>query len=228
MNVQQSWLWTFSWLSAIRPTQPAAGWEAPPEVYEGRFGLYAAHVPDGHEVDPAAAARGLGEEWELLRVAIKPFPAYHFTHAFADATLSLVTQNSLMACDIAEVLCLVPEQIVPVVCEPAETKLTLRSDYDAKFSLPYIVGTMVTRRQFTLAELEPEALADPSSLAVATRVRYELDPTSTFPKHFCGEVIITTTDGRELRHRESVNRGADERPCRLRKSKRSSCRMSKS
>ena len=189
-----------------------ASWEAPPEVYEGRYGLYAAHVPDGHEVDPQAAARGLGEDWELLRVAIKPYPACHFTHAFADATLSLVTQNNLEAKDIAEIVCLVPEQIVPVVCEPAEMKLRPRSDYDAKFSLPYIVGTVVTRRQFTLAELEPEALSDRASLSVATKVRYQLDPSSTFPKHFCGEVIITTTDGRELRHRESVNRGADERP----------------
>lgn len=190
----------------------AAGWEAPPEVYEGRYGLYAAHVPDGHDVDPEAAARGLGDDWELLRVAIKPYPACHFTHAFADATLSLVTQNNLVAEDIAEIVCLVPEQIVPVVCEPAEMKLTPRSDYDAKFSLPYIVGTVVTRRQFTLAELEPEELSDPSSLSVAAKVRYQIDPSSTFPKHFCGEVIITTNDGRELRHRESVNRGADERP----------------
>jgi 2-methylcitrate dehydratase PrpD len=67
----------------------AAGWEAPPDVYEGRFGLYASHVPEGHKIDPEAAARGLGEEWELLRVAIKPFPACHFTHAFADATIAL-------------------------------------------------------------------------------------------------------------------------------------------
>ena len=190
----------------------AAGWEAPPEVYEGRFGLYASHVPDGHEVDPQAVARGLGEDWELLRVAIKPYPACHFTHAFADATLLLATQNNLTVEDIAEIVCLVPEQIIPVVCEPAEAKLIPRSDYDAKFSLPYIVGTVVTRRQFTLAELEPEALLDPSSLSVATKVRYKVDPNSTFPKHFCGEVIITTTDGRDLRHRESVNRGADERP----------------
>ncbi|GDX32207.1 hypothetical protein LBMAG15_11410 [Actinomycetes bacterium] len=190
----------------------AAGWEAPPEVYEGRFGLYASHAPDGHGVDPQAVARGLGEDWELLRVAIKPYPACHFTHAFADATLLLATQNNLTVEDIAEIVCLVPEQIIPVVCEPAEAKLIPRSDYDAKFSLPYIVGTVVTRRQFTLAELEPEALLDPSSLSVATKVRYKVDPNSTFPKHFCGEVIITTTDGRDLRHRESVNRGADERP----------------
>ncbi len=190
----------------------AAGWVAPPDVYEGRFGLYLAHVPNGHEVDIEAATRDLGEEWELLRVAIKPYPACHFTHAFIDATLTLVVENNLAADDVAEVVCLVPEQIVPVVCEPAEAKLTPSSDYDAKFSLPYVVGTAVTRRRFTLAELESEALLDPVSRAVASRVRYELDPNSTFPKHFCGEVVIKTADGREFAHRESVNRGADERP----------------
>ncbi len=190
----------------------AAGWEAPPDVYEGRFGLYASHVPEGHEIDPEAAVRGLGEDWELLRVAIKPFPACHFTHAFADATIALVTENDLRGEDIAEVVCLVPEQIIPVVCEPAEVKLTPRSDYDAKFSLPFVVGASATKRRFSLAELLPDALEDPATLAVASRVRYEVDPNSTFPKHFCGEVVLTTTDGRELRHRESVNRGADERP----------------
>lgn len=199
--------------TAITSTRfAAAGWEGPPDVYEGRFGLYAAHVPDGHAVDPEAAVRGLGEDWELLQVAIKPYPACHFTHAFADATLALVTENDLSADDIAEVMCLVPEEIVPVVCEPAEAKFTPQSDYDAKFSLPYVVGTTATRRQFTLAELEAPALLDSSSLAVAAKVRYEVDPNSTFPKHFCGEVIITTSDGRTLRHRESVNRGADDRP----------------
>ncbi len=199
--------------TALTATRFAAvGWESPPDVYEGRYGLYASHVPEGHEIDPEAAARGLGDEWELLRVAIKPFPACHFTHAFADATIALVTQNDLSGDDIAEVVCLVPEPIIPVVCEPADVKLTPRSDYDAKFSLPFVVGTSATKRRFTLAELLPEGLVDPASLAVASRVRYEIDPKSTFPKHFCGEVVITTTDGRELRHRESINRGADERP----------------
>jgi hypothetical protein len=60
--------------------------------------------------------------------------------------------------------------------------------------------------------LTPESLGDASILGLAGLVRYEVDPNSTFPKHFCGEVIVRTKDGRELRHRESVNRGADERP----------------
>lgn len=41
---------------------------------------------------------------------------------------------------------------------------------------------------------------------------YEVDPNSPFPKYYSGEVIVTTVDGRELRHREEVNRGASDRP----------------
>lgn len=190
----------------------AAGWEAPPDIYEGRFGLYAAHTPDGHEINLDAATAGLGEQWELLRVAVKPFPACHFTHAFADATIILVRDNGLTADDIEQITCLVPSQIIPVVCEPATAKLTPRSDYDAKFSLPFVAAASAIRQRFTLAELTPESLSDAGILALAERVRYEVDPNSTFPKHFCGEVVITTKDGRTLRHRESVNRGADERP----------------
>jgi len=43
-------------------------------------------------------------------------------------------------------------------------------------------------------------------------VKYEVDPNSPFPKYYSGEVIVTTTDGRELRHREEINRGASDRP----------------
>jgi 2-methylcitrate dehydratase PrpD len=147
--------------TALTATRFAAvGWEAPPDVYEGRFGLYATHVPEGHEIDLEAVVRGLGEEWELLRVAIKPFPACHFTHAFADATIALVTEHDLKPSDIAEIVCLVPEQVIPVVCEPAEVKLTPRSDYDAKFSLPFVVGARGARRRGQPGRRSEGALRD--------------------------------------------------------------------
>lgn len=190
----------------------AAGWQAPIEVYEGRYGLYPSHTPNGHSTEPEIAVRGLGDAWEILAVAIKPFPACHYSHAFIDAALSLVRKHGLDAAQIEDILCLVPEEIVPVVCEPAPAKLTPRSDYDAKFSLPFIVAASIVNRRFTLAELEPAARADPRILELTPRVRYRHDPASTFPTHFCGEVVIRTRDGRELRHRESVNRGAAERP----------------
>ena len=70
----------------------------------------------------------------------------------------------------------------------------------------------LTRRRFGLAELENEALHDETILGLAEKVIYEADPDSLFPRAYSGEVVVTTRDGKELRHREAVNRGAAERP----------------
>src|SRR5690606_1248549 len=59
---------------------------------------------------------------------------------------------------------------------------------------------------------EPECLSDPTTLGVASKVEYETDPASAFPKYYSGEVVVTLEDGRELRRREHVNRGASDRP----------------
>ena len=50
------------------------------------------------------------------------------------------------------------------------------------------------------------------SCALGDKVTYEIDPMEEYPKYFSGEVIIPLNDGRELRHREHINRGAAERP----------------
>jgi 2-methylcitrate dehydratase PrpD len=68
------------------------------------------------------------------------------------------------------------------------------------------------RGRFGLAELEEPALSDAQVLALADRVDYEPDPKSGFPKYYSGEVIVRLKDGRELAHREEINRGAADRP----------------
>jgi len=77
-----------------------------------------------------------------------------------------------------------------------------------------IVGirTGLLKGRFTLAELEDGALKDRAVLNLASRVDYEIDPASTFPRHYTGEVVVETEDGRTLRHREGVNRGCADRP----------------
>jgi 2-methylcitrate dehydratase PrpD len=188
------------------------GFESPPAIYEGRFGLFALHTPLGHDIDLSKATAGLGDDWEIFRVGIKPYPACHFTHAFADAAQILLETHRFAPSDIESITCLVPEEIVPVVLEPAANKLRPRSDYDAKFSLPFIVSAILNRGRFTLAELEDEALRDPQILALAAKVRYEPDPNKTFPKYFHGEVVVRLKDGREFSHRENDNRGSEQRP----------------
>lgn len=186
------------------------GFESPPEIYEGRFGLYASHLV-GREVDLDACTRGLGEQWETPQVAVKPYPACHFTHAFADAALALRDEHGLTPDDIARITCRIADGVVSTVCEPLASKRRPRSAYDAAFSVPYVVAAALVRGRFGLTELEPEALGDREILGLAGLTGYESDPDSAFPQAYSGEVVVQTTDGRELRHREQINRGAAER-----------------
>ncbi len=182
-------------------------------AYEGRFGLFASHLQS--HFDPAnlaLATAGLGETWELLQVAVKPYPACHFVHACVDAAVALVREQKLDPGEIERVQALVPAEVVKTVCEPAANKRRPANSYDAQFSIPYTVAAALRRGRFTLDELEDEALGDPAILALADRVNYEIDPATTFPRHYTGEVIVTTRGGRTFRHREAINRGNGERP----------------
>ncbi len=121
-------------------------------------------------------------------------------------------QHGLTAADVASVRCAIHPVPGKVVCEPAAAKWAPRDEYDAKFSLPYIVSTALARGRFTLAELSDEALRDPEVLALARKVEVVPDEESAFPQAYSGWVQITTTDGRVLTHREQVNRGHADRP----------------
>jgi 2-methylcitrate dehydratase PrpD len=182
-------------------------------AYEGRFGLYASHL-QGY-FDPAnlaLATAGLGDIWELQQVAVKPYPACHFVHACVDAAVTLTREHKLDAKDIEHVRALIPADVVKTVCEPSANKKRPANSYDAQFSIPYTVAAALLRGRFTLDELEDDALGDPDILALANRVQYEIDPATTFPRHYTGEVIVTLPGGRSLRHREAINRGNGERP----------------
>lgn len=185
---------------------------APRRIYEGRYGLFNTHLGPGSDLDLAATTSGLGVIWETCNVAIKPFPACHFVHAFADSAINLVVTGEVSPDDISSVHCLIAEGEIGAVCEPWNKKKRPLTDYEAKFSLPYVVAASLRRGQFGLRELDADVLVDEAILALADRVTYGVDPESGFPHYYSGDVTISMRDGRELRHREQVNRGAKGRP----------------
>lgn len=186
-----------------------AGHLAPTHPYEGRFGLYATHLGEQPSSFSSLTER-LGEEWALLDVAIKPYPACHFTHAFAEAAISL--HERAMAAPIESVECLIAAEAMPVVCEPWAGKQRPTSAYEAQFSLAYVTAAALRRGRFTLLELEEDAWTDSGILALTDRTCYRPDSGSAFPDAYSGEVRVTMEDGRVLRRRVQVNRGAGDRP----------------
>jgi 2-methylcitrate dehydratase PrpD len=189
------------------------GFIAPKRAYEGRFGLFRSHLgPLEQGCDYSLATAALGQYWELNQVAVKPFPVCHFAHGCADSALEILRKHKPALADIAHIRALVPAEVIKTICEPVANKLRPVSDYDAKFSVQFIVAACLARGRFGLAELEEDALHDETILALAKKVEYVADPKSGFPKAYSGEVVVTLRNGQELRHREQVNRGAADRP----------------
>lgn len=189
------------------------GFVGPRGAYDGRFGLFASHLGEHFKnADLGLAMEKLGASWQIEEVAVKPIPACHFAHAAADAAITLRERHGLPAKAIRRVRVLVPAEVVKTVCEPVANKRSPANSYDAQFSIPYIVATGLIRGRFTLADLEDDALNDQAVLGLASRVDYEIDPASTFPRHYTGEVIVETDDGRSFSHREAINRGCADRP----------------
>jgi len=151
----------------------------------------------------------LGTVWELAETAIKPYPVCHFIHGCADAAIELHAEVG--AANIASVEALLPRDTMPIVAEPHAAKIRPANDYEGKFSAQFVVATCLLRGAFGLADLIPEALADPAVLDLAARVTCAIDPDSAFPTTFSGGVRLQLRDGRTLFRHVRVNSGAGER-----------------
>lgn len=189
-----------------------AGYVGATSPYTGRFGLYRAFVGADDDCDYDLATAGLGTDWQLLRTAIKPYPACHLTHGCIDAAIAIATRRPLRVEEIESVTALVAPETVPTVCEPLDGKRRPKSAYDAQFSIPFLVASALLRSQLGLAEIAEERLADPEILALASRVDYQPDPNSGYPRHYSGEVVVRLRNGPALLQRCQVNTGAPEMP----------------
>jgi 2-methylcitrate dehydratase PrpD len=180
--------------------------------YDGRFGLYNSYMGTYREqADLRLATAGLGETWELLQVAIKPYPACHLTHACIDAALILKKQG-VAAERIKSIEALVPEGTFKVICVPEANKLKPANSYDAQFSLQWLTACAFIKGKLGLAELDPNEINEPEVLALTQKVKFGAYQDSPFPKAYSGEVIVTLDDGKKVSHREHINRGAADRP----------------
>jgi 2-methylcitrate dehydratase PrpD len=161
--------------------------------------------------DLTLATAGLGQTWELMNTAIKPYPACHFTHACIDAAL-ILRSKGVDPKRIKSIETRVPAGTFKVICEPEANKLKPANSYDAQFSVQWLTAAAFLRGKLGLAELDPAEISNPEILELTSKVKFADYPDSPFPRLYSGEVVVTLDDGRVVSHREHVNRGAAERP----------------
>ena len=150
--------------------------------------------------------------WETPRIAFKPYPACHYLHAPLDATIAAVTEESIELPDIEELVVVTPPAGVALVLEPSADKAHPRSDYEAKFCLPYSVASYLTHGRVDVSTYTDEAIADQEVLELAARSATRWRTSRPSGRAFPGGARIRLKDGRTLEAQLLYQRGDPENP----------------
>ncbi|HLW96027.1 MAG TPA: MmgE/PrpD family protein, partial [Solirubrobacteraceae bacterium] len=189
----------------------AHGASGPRSVLDGERGFFAAYL-HGEETSLAAQVADLGERFETPRIAYKPYPACHYVHASLDSLAALVEREGLVATDVASITAFTDATGLALVLEPAADKLRPRTVYDAKFSLPFCLASLLVHGSVDVTSFTDAAIADPAVLELATLVSGEQRAYALSPDAFPGGVRVRTRDGRTLEHELRHQRGGAEFP----------------
>jgi 2-methylcitrate dehydratase PrpD len=187
------------------------GFSGPRQSLDGRFGFYRSHLGET-AWDIRRLTDGLGHRWELLDIALKPYPCCHFNHAFIDCAAAARSASGFDVERIERIDCFIHPRQMPVVCEPVASKARPQSEYDAKFSLPYAVACMLVRGHVDVDDFTDEAIRDPKILALAAKTTCPADASADYPRVFPGRLRITFAGGRDQEWSEPINRGSSENP----------------
>ncbi|MBI1848630.1 MAG: MmgE/PrpD family protein [Candidatus Rokubacteria bacterium] len=188
------------------------GFTGPEHVFEGEHGFYAAFA-GGHEPERLEThLASLGLTWELAELTFKPYPCGSIAHPYMDCAARLRREHRLDPTRIAAVVCRTAAGPLPRLWEPLAAKHRPPNGYAAKFSLPYLLASIFVRGEAGFAAFTDEAVREADVLAVAGRVRYEVDATIDYPRQFVGHVRVTLDDGRVLEARQDAPRGGPDLP----------------
>ena len=190
------------------------GLTAPTTVLEGRFGFFNAYT-GLHPVDPGFLD-ALGEEWELDRCFVKPYPTNVFTHTGMDSAMALAA-GGLDPWSVDRIELSVPMSVTRTIAEPREAKINPQSPYHAQFSGPLTFAIAFRGGSglgVYLDDFTEEMLADPVVRHLAERVWYVPHPDveALYPSKLPTIARVHRTDGAVIEQRVMANLGTAERP----------------
>jgi 2-methylcitrate dehydratase PrpD len=196
--------------SGIRAADLArAGFVGPRTVFEGPHGFYHgfARTTQG---DWAKLIDGFGERWISQSLAFKVYACGTMTHPYIDCARRLAKKMDVS--DIVEIVCEAAEGTVHRLWEPLAAKQRPPNAYAAKFSQPYCIAAGFVLGHAGLDAFTEERVRDPRLLALAAKVRYEIDPDNPYPDEFTGHMRARLKDGSVLEERQAHFRGGAHEP----------------
>lgn len=189
-------------------TMAREGYRGAAFAIEGDKGFLKSYAPSP---DVAKAVAGLGQVWETMQIAIKPYPSCRFAHAVMDAAIALRDRHGFALEDVAAVSCGLSRKAIDLVGQPIEQKRQVRTTVEGQFSAPFLIAVALTEGGMGWDSYARQ-LASPSIDAAMQKISVWLDPQveALFPERFSGSITIDLTDGRQLSNFVEIPKGEPE------------------
>ncbi len=113
------------------------GFSGPAEALEGRLGFLHAYAPSP---TPARVTRDLGQVFELMATAVKPYPSCRYGHAGIDAVLALRAELGLKPEEVESITYGLSHAGLLLVGLPAEKRANPQNVVDGQFSGPFVLS----------------------------------------------------------------------------------------
>jgi 2-methylcitrate dehydratase PrpD len=186
------------------------GFLGPRTVFEGTHGLFNGFARSAAG-DYDAVTRDFWREWLMQSLTFKPYATGTMNQPYIDCALRLA-RKGFSAADVTEVLCETAEGYVHRLWEPLESKHRPANDYAAKFSTPFNIAVAFVTGGAGLEAFSAKTVRDARILALASKVRYVVDPANPYPQAFTGHIRMTLKDGRVFEERQPHIRGGVHEP----------------
>jgi 2-methylcitrate dehydratase PrpD len=172
----------------------AEGYLGPTGAFEGKAGFLNAYAP---AADPSRAVAALGEHWETMRLAVKPYPCCRYAHAAMDAVAALRADHGITLEEVERITIGMPRVGMNIIGEPIEAKRAPANIVDGQFSMPFCAAVALREGRLDWDDY-PRHLADADTLALCRRVDCvaDADVEAALPANMAGKATITTRRGR--------------------------------
>jgi 2-methylcitrate dehydratase PrpD len=177
------------------------GFTGPERPIEGRYG-FAAVTSDS--ADLATITDKIGERWEVLNNAYKPYPCGVVLFPVIDACLELRARHM----PSAEAIDRIVVRGHPLIRERTD-RPNVENGRDAKVSLQHSVAAAFISGAAGLAQYQDDCIANPAVRALRARVVFEKDPIAPVES---ATVMVQFADGTEHSQYVRHARGTPGRP----------------
>lgn len=128
------------------------------------------------QTDPSVLTKGLGEEWEMLNIMMKPYPSCGCTHTSIEGLLEQMEEHNFAVKDIATIDIDVSPVIWAAICIPKEERWNPQTVPECQFSLPYTVATAAFDKDVFLNSFTPEARVRQDVRELMTKISAKENP----------------------------------------------------